>query len=73
MLCKEKEGEMKVTVRCYFIPADIIFDTDDVKLENTEKELPNAIFIYFQCSEPFFSYIVVDKEHYLEQIGKKDV
>ena len=68
MLCKEKEGEMKVTVRCYDIPADITFNRADVEAVIESEVDRNVVFLWFKDR-----LIAVDKYHYLEQIGKKDV
>jgi len=56
---------MKVTVRCYYIPADITFDTSDIVEIVTDER---SMTISFKGG-----VIVVDKQHYLDQIGKKDV
>lgn len=58
---------MKITVRCYFIPADITFDTGDVR--STAKWDKNGIVIIFDDDED----IVVDKEHYLTEKAKNQV
>jgi len=57
---------MIITVRCFFIPADITFNTEDVVLEVHTDYLTT---LYFKGAEG--SKIDVDKQHYLEEKNKK--
>ena len=60
---------MKITVRCYFIPADITFDTKDVCKTSTFNG--KGIELYFVESGE--QSIVVDKEHYLAEKAKNGI
>jgi len=57
------EVVMIITVRCFYVPADLTFNTDDVVGEIFgEKD----VTIYFEGSR-----IVLDKQHYLDEKNKK--
>lgn len=55
---------MKITVRMFFVPADVTFDTS--KVTETDELGNDAIMLWFKNR----SNIVVDKQHYFEQITK---
>jgi len=57
---------MIITVRCFFIPADITFDTEDIVLEVHTDYLTT---LYFKGAEG--SKIDIDKQHYLDEKNKK--
>jgi hypothetical protein len=55
---------MKITVRCFWIPADITFDTNDVEIAvDTNK---HSVCIFFKAGQS----IEVDKLHYLAEKAK---
>jgi hypothetical protein len=63
------EVVMIITVRCFFIPADITFDTKDVCKECSFNG--RGIELYFVESGE--SSIIVDREHYLAEKAKNNV
>ena len=56
---KKEEGgqEMKITVRCYFIPADITFDLDSI---HESYDQNNSTEIHFKNGYCIF----VDRQHF---------
>ena len=60
---------MKITVRCYFIPAEITFDTKDVCKAISFNG--KGIELYFVESGD--QGIVVDKDHYLAEKAKNNI
>lgn len=62
---------MKITVRMFYVPADITFDLKDVKLEVCPHHTDKVIFIRFDSEiTGFYSTIAVDKEHYYTEKAK---
>jgi len=61
---------LKITVRCYFIPADVTFDLADVASEQSSDSEPDSITLYFR-SGGVFSLLTVDKQHYFDEKSKK--
>lgn len=62
---------MKITVRCFEIPADVTFDADDVKSEVYPHHTDEVLFLHFDNDVTgFFSTIAVDRQHYLVEKSK---
>lgn len=57
---------MKITVRCFFIPADITFNLDDVKMETKFPNNDIGLILTFKGN----GTISVDKQHYLTEKAK---
>jgi uncharacterized membrane protein len=57
---------MKITVRCFFIPADVTFDLDDVKMETNFYNNDKGLILAFKGN----GTISVDKQHYLAEKAK---
>jgi hypothetical protein len=62
---------MIITVRCYLIPADITFDTDDVTVEISDGDDYVAVIFNEESEDPIA--VSIDKQHYLAEIRKNDV
>lgn len=56
---------MIITVRCFFIPADIAFDTDSVTNENFYND--GSVKVWFGEDN-----VIVDSQHYLAEKGKQE-
>lgn len=62
---------MKITVRMFYVPADITFDLNDVKMEVKPHHTNEVLFLHFDNDVTgFFSTIAVDREHYLAEKSK---
>ena len=62
---------MKITVRCFLIPADVTFDTKDVKMEVKPHHTDEVLFLHFDNDVTgFFSTIAVDRQNYYEEKAK---
>lgn len=55
---------MKITVRCFFIPADVTFDVSDVDKETAYDK--QGLELWFESGRS----IVVDRQHYYEEKAK---
>ena len=64
---------MIITVRCFFIPVDITFDTNDVVEEFYPRHYSDSIVLMFKSDSPFFASVCVDKQHYLDEKMKNNV
>lgn len=62
---------MKITVRCFLIPADITFDTDDVTVTYSKEDKHAEVVFNTESEDPI--KISVDKDHYLAEIAKNRI
>lgn len=62
---------MKITVRCFYYPTDITFNTDDIL--STRKVGENGLRINFKgkAKDKYGNSTTVDKWHYLDEKSKK--
>jgi len=59
---------MKITVRCFLIPADITFDTKDVVVKYDREDKHAEVVFNTESEDPI--KISIDREHYLAEKAK---